>query len=779
RDGLKPVHRRILYQMRQMGLRPDRPHVKCARVVGDVMGKLHPHGDAAIYDALVRMAQPFAMRLPLVDGHGNFGSLGGDDPPAAYRYTECRLTDAALALTDELDEGTVDFVPNYDGQETEPLVLPAAFPNLLVNGASGIAVGMATNIPPHNLAETIAAVRLLLRRPEVDLDALMEVLPGPDFPTGGVVVDGDGIRESYATGRGSFRLRARVHVTKGQRGRHLITVTELPYGVGPERVISRVKDLIANKKLVGISDIRDLTDRSHGLRVVIETKPNVDPNALLEELYRLTPMEESFGVNTVALVDGKPRTLSVKEVLETYIEHRLLVTRRRCEFRAARHREQLHLVEGRLTAIADIDEVIAIIRGSDDAAAASRALMSRFSLSEIQARDILEMPLRRLTKFSRIELEQQRDELARHIAELEEILGSPEKLRVLVGDELAEVARRFATPRRTELPHGGTSTAAPTSDAAPAASADLRASDHGHRGDLPSASPCAVVLSASGLLVRAPGPRPLDRGEARTRHDAIAHLVVATREVGLVTNRGRVLRVDLADVPVCAPVRDATDSWLADGRACSQLANLGAGESVVGLMSLDDDQPEYVVATAAGRVARVAARRSGDIDFPVDADDPLVAVFPVLTGGEDLVLVTTDATLLRSPISELRPRPGRTTQGIRMVDGARLLFAGAVAREAPAVVVSIAGSSTTLPGTEPGSVKTTRLAEFPSQHLGGKGVRCHRFLRGEDCLLFAWAGPAPARALTADGYPVPLPPVLAKRDAGGTRIATPIAAIGW
>src|SRR6476620_790607 len=355
RDGLKPVHRRILYRMAEMGLRPDRGHVKCARVVGDVMATLHPHGDTAIYDTLVRMAQPWSLRLPLVDGHGNFGSLGNDDPPAAYRYTECRLTAAAMAITDGIDEGVVDLRPNYDDRETEPEVLPAAFPNLLVNGASGIAVGMATNMAPHNLVEVVSAARHLIAHPNASLDDLMRFVPGPDLPTGGRIVGLDGIREAYESGRGSFRTRATARVESITPRRKGIVVTELPYTVGPEKVREKIVDLARAKKIQGISDVLDLTDRNHGLRLVIEVKNGFNPDAVLEQLYRLTPMEDSFGINNVALVEGQPRTLGLRELLQVYVDFRIDVVRRRSTHRLTRREERLHLVEGLLIAILDID----------------------------------------------------------------------------------------------------------------------------------------------------------------------------------------------------------------------------------------------------------------------------------------------------------------------------------------------------------------------------------------------------------------------------------------
>src|SRR5712672_4299988 len=484
RDGLKPVQRRILYQMNEMGLRPDRSHVKCARVVGEVMGRLHPHGDSAIYDALTRMAQPWAMRLPLVDGHGNFGSLGGDDAPAAMRYTEARLTAAAMEMVASIDEETVDFIPNYDGSEQQPDVLPAGIPNLLVNGTAGIAVGMATNMAPHNLGEVIAAVRYLLRHPDASLDTLMRFVPGPDLPTGGRIVGLDGIREAYETGRGIFRTRATASVEQITPRRTGIVVTELPYGVGPEKVISRSKDLVQARKLAGIADLKDLTDRHRGLHLVIEVRSGFNPEAVLAELYRLTPMEETFGINNVALVDGQPRVLGLRELLEIFVAHRLEVVRRRTEYRRRRRSERLHLVDGLLIALLNIDEVIQVIRSSDDSASAKTRLMDIFELSEIQAQYILDTPLRRLTRYDRLELEREQEKLRDEIGELTAILESESRLRELVSSELGEVAGRFASPRRTVLLEG--------SGKARTAAVPLEVAD----------DPCLVLLSSAGLIAR-------------------------------------------------------------------------------------------------------------------------------------------------------------------------------------------------------------------------------------------------------------------------------------
>jgi len=765
RDGLKPVHRRILFQMAAMGLRPDRPHVKCARVVGDVMGKLHPHGDTAIYDTLVRMAQPFSMRVPLVDGHGNFGSLGGDDPPAAYRYTECRLEDAAQLMTDGLNEDVVDFTPNYDGQETEPSVLPSAFPNLLVNGAAGIAVGMATNMAPHNLVEVVAAARHLIKKPNATLDDLMKFIPGPDLPTGGKIVGLDGVRDAYETGRGVFRIRATAKVTDVRPRRRGIVVTELPYGVGPEKVIGKIKDLVQSRKLQGIADLDDFTDRDNGLQIVIEVKNGFNPEAILEQLYKLTPMEDTFGVNNVALVDGQPLTLGLKELLEVYVDHRLEVVRRRSAFRRRKREEQLHLVQGRLIAIVDIDEVIAVIRSSDDTAAARARLMEVFDLSEIQANDILELPLRRLTKFSRIELEKERDELTREIAELSAILESDALLRGVVSDELAEVAKKFGTPRRTVLLE---------SAGTPAAAVPLEVTD----------DPCLVLLSATGLLARTTSADPLPTGPDRARHDAVASVVATTArgEIGVVTSHGRMLRLPVLELPALPPT--AGPPSLAGGAPVSEFLTLEKNEKALALSTLSASSVGVALGTAAGVVKRVVP------DYPSNKDsfelvglkdgDTVIGAVELASDDEDLVFVTSDAQLLRFDAGSVRPQ-GRAAggmAGVRLAQGARAVFFGSVAPGASGVVVTIAGSSSALPGTDAGSAKATPYSEFPAKGRATGGVRCHRFLRGEDTVQLAWVGPAPAKGAAASGVAVELPAPTGKRDGSGTPLPSPVAAIG-
>ncbi|AUY49574.1 DNA topoisomerase IV subunit A [Streptomyces sp. CB01881] len=765
RDGLKPVHRRILYQANEMGLRPERGHVKCARLVGEVMGRLHPHGDASIYDSVVRMAQPFSMRLPLIDGHGNFGSLGNDDPPAAMRYTESRLTAASMAMVESIHEDTVDFGPNYDGSEQEPLALPAAFPNLLVNGATGIAVGMATNMPPHNLSEVVAAARHLIKHPNADLDTLMRFVPGPDLPTGGRIVGLSGIRDAYESGRGTFKIRATTTIEAVSARRKGIVVTELPYNVGPEKVISKIKDLVNAKKLQGIADVKDLTDREHGLRLVIEVKNGFVPEALLEQLYKLTPMEETFGINNVALVDGQPLTLGLRELLEVYVDHRFEVIRRRSDFRRRKRQERLHLVEGLLVALVDIDEVIAIIRSSDNAAQAKERLMERFSLSETQTAYILDTPLRRLTRFDRVELEQEQAKLNSEIAELTEILESDARLRSVVSAELAAVGKQFGTERRTVLLEAG---AVPSASLA----VPLEVAD----------DPCRVLLSSTGLLARTADGEPFELSEKRSKHDVIVSAVPATAraDVGVVTSAGRVLRLPVIDLPALPPTPSPT---LAGGAAVGEFLRLEAGERALALTTLDESSPGLALGTAQGVVKRVVPEWPANKDeFEVIAlkdGDEVVGAVELRTGEEDLVFIASDAQLLRYPAGQVRPqgRPAGGMAGIKLSDGARVLSFTAVDPAADAVVVSVAGAAGTLTGEEQSSWKVTPFEQYPRKGRATGGVRCQRFLRGEESLTFAWAGPSPARAATAKGAPVDLPERDPRRDGSGTPVTTPIAVV--
>ncbi len=767
RDGLKPVQRRILFQMDQMGLRPDKGHVKSSRVVGDVMGRLHPHGDVAIYDAMVRMTQPFTMRLPLVDGHGNFGSL--DDGPAAQRYTEARLARSALAMTASLDEDVVDMVPNYDNTQLQPSVLPAAIPNLLVNGSSGIAVGMATNMPPHNLVEVVAGAQHLLRHPDATLDELMRFIPGPDLPEGGKIVGLDGIRDAYATGRGIFRTRATARIENVTARKKGIVFTELPYLVGPEKVIEKLKDAISNKKVKGVSGVQNLTDRHHGMRLVVEIKNGFNPEAVLAQLYKYTPLEDSFGINNVALVDGQPRTLGLKDLLRVYLNHRVEVVRRRSQFRLDKARRDLHLVDGLLIAVLNIDEVIAVIRSSDDASSARERLQQVFDLSEEQADYILELRLRRLTKYSQIELEERRRELLEQIAELERILGSQQELHNLVATELAEVSKAFGTPRRTVL-----------------LESDGMAEQQALK-DVPlevQDGPCWVMLSGTGLIARSNEEQAPTREGGRVAHDALASVVPATvrGQIGVVTNLGLLHRLDVLLAPAIPSTTTAPS--LAGGVPLKDLVVLEKNEVPLALVELSGGAAPLALATRNGRIKRLTpgypAKDSFEVISLADGDEVVSAHHA--EDSDQMVLVTSDAQLLRFGAQSVRPqgRTGQGVAGIRLSETAQVICLGVVPSDdiAGSYVATVSGSTSTLAGTLPGSAKVTPLDRYPAKGRGTGGVRAQRFLRGEDCLQLAHVGPAPLRAVGAGGQSVDLPEPDERRDASGTALTMPVAAIG-
>ncbi|MDX6218373.1 MAG: gyrase subunit [Frankiales bacterium] len=777
RDGLKPVHRRILYSMYDAGLRPDRGHVKSARVTGDVMGRFHPHGDTAIYDALVRLAQPFSMRVPLVDGHGNFGSP--DDPPAAQRYTECRLSTAAMALVTGLDEETVDFEPNYDGSEQQPSVLPAAFPNLLVNGTAGIAVGMATNMIPHNLVEVVDAARHLLDNPDADLDELMRHVPGPDLPTGGQVLGMDEVRQAYETGRGVVRMRATAEVGPLPRGKSAITVTELPYGVGTERVIAKVKELVNGKKLQGISDVKDLTDRSLGTQLVFEIKAGFNPQAVLGELYRLTPLEESFGINNLALVDGQPKTLGLKEMLEVFLDHRRDVVTRRSRYRLRKAEERAHLVEGLLLALANIDEVVRIIRSSPDVATARTSLIDRFGFSDVQAGYVLDMQLRRLVALEVEKLEQELAELRAAIAALLEILDDPAVLKRVIGDELAEVAEEHGTPRRTVLVGG-----------------DLKALVTRRASDVEVAdAPCDVLMSTTGLLARTPiHEGEQQAGGRRHRHDAIVATARTTTRgsVGVLTSAGRFVRVDVLNIPEVPAVTTGAIS-LRGGASASEFVPLERNERVVGIAAIREDGPGLAIATRQGIVKRVAPEawpvRSDTVEvISLKPGDEVVAALELQTGEEELVFFASSGDLLRFPADLVRPQ-GRSAggmAGMKLDAGAFLVGFNAVPLgggdtlfEEP-LVVTAGGLPPEGRGKGVGvasSVKVTPLSEYPRKGRATGGVRCQRLLSGEALLVLGWAG-SNAWAAAANGDPVDLPPANGKRDGSGAPMDKPLAAVG-
>ena len=730
RDGMKPVQRRIVYQMGQMNLNPDRPYMKSARVVGEVMGKLHPHGDSAIYEAMVRLAQPFAMRLPLVDGHGNFGSL--DDGPAASRYTEARLAPAALGMNANIDEDTVDFAPNYDNKLKEPTVLPAAIPNLLVNGGSGIAVGMATNMATHNLGEVINAAKHLMAHPDATLEELMRYVPGPDWPGGGIIIGRDGIREAYASGRGTLTTRSATHIENVTARKKAIVVTELPFMVGPERVLERISEGVKNRKLEGISGAIDLTDRHNGTRIVIEIKTGFDPNAVLVQLFKHTPLQDNFTMNNVALVDGRPHTMGLKEMLQVWIDHRRVVVRRRSEFRRTKAQERLHLVEGLLLAMVDIDEVIQVIRSSDDADAAKSRLMAVFDLDEVQAQYILDLRLRRLTRMSRIELEAERDDLRRRIEELERILASADELDRVVVSEMDDVADRYGSPRRTVLldvdPDGSMhpvtaagaegvpagameavraahTVSSAEADVAAAAAARKAGEDAGAVSALQlDDEPCVVMMGASGLIART-SPSALDvwesrsSGDARADGDQIVALFPTTTlaSYGLITSSGRLVLAHVADLPALPA---STTLSVAGGVKAKELLGTTEntdpvpGEYVVTAIAMsapphkgdasdsddasDDALPPLAIGTRHGVIKRWNRESPTTMDSwsVIDLKDDDTVVFAAPAADEDrLVFISSDSSLLTYEAGNVRPQ-GRTAggmAGIKLADGCQVV----------------------------------------------------------------------------------------------------------
>ena len=841
RDGLKPVQRRIIYQMGQMSLNPDRPYMKSARVVGEVMGKLHPHGDSAIYEAMVRLAQPFAMRLPLVDGHGNFGSL--DDGPAASRYTEARMAPAALGMNADIAENTVDFTPNYDNKLQEPTVLPAAIPNLLVNGGSGIAVGMATNMATHNLGEVVAAAKHLMRHPDATLEELMRYVPGPDWPGGGVIVGRKGIREAYETGRGALTTRSVTHIENVTARKKAIVVTELPFMVGPERVLERISEGVKNRKLDGISGAIDLTDRHNGTRLVIEIKTGFDPNAVLAQLFKHTPLQDNFTINNVALVNGRPHTMGLKEMLQVWVDHRRVVIRRRSEFRRKKALERLHLVEGLLLAMVDIDEVIQVIRSSDDAEAAKTKLIAVFDLDEIQAQYILDLRLRRLTKMSRIELEAERDDLKRRIEELERILASDEALDGVVIDEMDDAVAKYGTPRRTVLldedeegnltpvvAHGddgvsanamaaARAAATVSSAAADVAAAAKAAKKAGDENATASAlqiddEPCAVMLSATGLIART-SEDAVERWENRSASDGrakddqiVSMFRTSTRSsYGLVTSAGRLVLAHVVELP-----KVSADGPLSvtGGVKAEELLGMTEntdpirGERVIAAIdmpSTDDDG--QLVPLALGTRNGVVKRWNRESPTTMDSwsvidlkDDDEVLAAAEARDEDRLVFVSTDSSLLTFEAKNVRPQ-GRTAggmAGIRLAEGCSAAAFAVVPdgkvtwnyeegenglfSASGAVVLTVAGDSEALPGTENGAAKVTPLEMYPTKGRGTGGVRSQRFLKGQDTLILAFVGAYPLHASTQSGAPVELPKPDMRRDGSGTDLSTPIAVVG-
>ncbi|MFU0539820.1 DNA gyrase/topoisomerase IV subunit A [Gardnerella vaginalis] len=839
RDGMKPVQRRIVYQMGNMNLTPEHAYMKSARVVGEVMGKLHPHGDSAIYEAMVRLAQPFSLRLPLVDGHGNFGSL--DDGPAASRYTEARLAPAALGMNADINEDTVDFAPNYDNKLKEPTVLPSAIPNLLVNGASGIAVGMATNMATHNLGEVVAAAKYVMKHPNATLDDLMQIVPGPDWPGGGIIIGRNGIREAYETGRGAFTTRSKTHIENVTARKKAIIVTELPFMVGPERVLERISQGIKARKLDGISGAIDLTDRHNGTRIVIEIKTGFDPNAVLAQLFKHTPLQESFTINNVALVDGRPHTMGLRELLDVWILHRRTVIRRRSEFRLNKAKERLHLVEGLLLAMLDIDEVIQVIRSSEDAETAKSKLISVFDLDEIQAQYILDLRLRRLTKMSRIELEGEKNDLLQKIDELNEILSSANQLDKVVIAEMDYAVKQWDTPRRTILldeQEDGSFTPVCTKnskevnsdsamDAVIAANqltnaqADVAAAASAARksGDIDATSaalqlsdePCAVALSTSGLIART-SVETFNRWQAHSSNifdtPCLSMFTTTTRATyALITSAGRLVIAHVADLPHLNQGNEDVLESLSNGVKASELLTSTQstdpirGEKVVAAIALSgsDSKTPLAIGTKNGVVKRWNFESPTTMDSwsIIDLKDNDSVINAALANDEDrLVFISSDSSLLTFDAKQVRAQ-GRSSAGmagIRLNQGCTVSAFAVVAKNdvewnyeegenglfsaSGSVVFTLAGDSDALAGTENGAAKITPLEMYPTKGRGTGGVRSQRFLKGQNTILAAYVGNYPLYATTQRGANVELPKPDMRRDASGTELVSPIAHIG-
>lgn len=705
RDGLKPVHRRILYGLNEQGMTPDKPYKKSARIVGDVMGKYHPHGDSSIYEAMVRMAQDFSYRYPLVDGQGNFGSMDGDGA-AAMRYTEARMTKLATELLRDINKDTINFIDNYDGTEREPEVLPARFPNLLVNGAAGIAVGMATNIPPHNMTEVINGVLSLSHNPDITIAELMEDITGPDFPTAGLILGKSGIRRAYETGRGSIQMRARAEIEERGGGRQRIVVTEIPFQVNKARMIEKIAELVRDKKIDGITDLRDETSLRTGVRVVIDVRKDANASVILNNLYKQTPLQTSFGVNMIALINGRPKLINLKEALVEYLEHQKVVVRRRTEYNLKKAEDRAHILEGLRIALDHIDEIITTIRESDTDKVAMERLQERFKLSERQAQAILDMRLRRLTGLERDKIESEYNDLIAYIEELRAILADEEKLLQLVRDELIEVRERYGDERRTEIQLGGL--------------------DHIEDEDLIPEEQIVITLSHNNYIKRLPvstyraqnrGGRGV-QGMNTLEEDFVSQIVTLSTHdhVLFFTNQGRVYKLKGYEVPELSrqskgiPVINAIE-----------LENDEVISTMIAVKDLEKEDAFLIFATKHGIVKRSSLsnfshiNRNGKIAINFRDEDELVAV-RLTDGSKDVLLGTSRASLIRFKESLLRPL-GRTAAGVK----------GIALREGDEVIgLAVANGDSedeVLVVTENGYGKRTPLEEYRVSNRGGKGIK--------------------------------------------------------
>ncbi|EMN7851944.1 DNA gyrase subunit A [Staphylococcus pseudintermedius] len=705
RDGLKPVHRRILYGLNEQGMIPDKPYKKSARIVGDVMGKYHPHGDSSIYEAMVRMAQDFSYRYPLVDGQGNFGSMDGDGA-AAMRYTEARMTKLALELLRDINKDTIDFIDNYDGNEREPSVLPSRFPNLLVNGASGIAVGMATNIPPHNMREVIDGVLSLSHNPDITISELMEDIQGPDFPTAGLILGKSGIRRAYETGRGSVIMRAKAEIESRGGGRDRIVVTEIPFQVNKARMIEKIAELVRDKKIDGITDLRDETSLRTGVRVVIDVRKDANASVILNNLYKQTPLQTSFGVNMIALVNGRPQLINLKQALYHYLEHQKEVVRRRTEYNLRKAKDRAHILEGLRIALDHIDEIITIIRESETDKVAMESLQSRFALSERQAQAILDMRLRRLTGLERDKIEQEYNDLIAYIAELEAILADEEKLLELVREELTEIKEKFGDDRRTEIQLGGI--------------------DQLEDEDLIPEEQIVITLSHNNYIKRLPAStyRAQNRGGRGVQgmntldDDFVSQLVTTSTHdhVLFFTNKGRVYKLKGYEVPEL--------SRQSKGIPIVNVIELDQDEvisTMIAVKDLDSEEDFLVFVTKKGLIKRSALsnfnriNRNGKIAIKFRDDDELIAVR--LTDGEKHILIgTAQASLIRFKETDVRAmsRIAAGVKGIRLRDGDEVIGLDVADDDNQDEILVV---------TEKGYGKRTSIEDYRLSNRGGMGVK--------------------------------------------------------
>lgn len=751
RDGLKPVQRRILYSMMKDGVTPDRNHVKSARIVGNCMGAYHPHGDSSIYEAMVRLARGFSLNIPLIDGHGNFGT-GPGDGAAASRYTESRLAKEALLMLEDIKEEATDFLPNYDGTELEPVVLPARIPNLLINGGSGIAVGMATKSAPHNAGEAMDAASYLLDNPDATVDDLMKYIPGPDLPTGGIIVGQDAIKQAYETGRGVFRIRGKYEIEALPRGKSNIIFTEMPYDVSIVKVIKDIKDGIEEGNLQGVADVKDLTDRVEGTRLRIETKAGVNPERLAGDLFTHTALEVSFGINNVVIYEDRPVVMGLKEILQSFLNHRVEVITRRTEFRLDKRRDRLHILAGLLKALLDIDKAIAIIRAAKDTDTAKKKLITAFKVDETQAEYILSLQLRRLTRFDQEELETEQKKLLDEVAELEKIIAEPAVLKGVLSDELKATKAIIDHPRRSELLDGSLAEHR----------AELKETLKSESVEVAD-EPCVIRVYASGMVDRVEESKRIPR--RGSIEPVMTQLATTTRShIILVTNQGRGFRVEALHVPEKKVDAAALDIALSPDEFIV----------AVGKNEYADNEAGLALGTRSGVVKILAS------DFPLRSDDFTVMGLAdgdtIIGGGwvgdpneTDLVFVSEDTSLLRFNATKVRPQ-GRTGGGVAGIKLGDNMSAVAFAAAPLAELSNL--RAVTFTGV---SVKASELSLFPTKGRATGGVRSHTLRKGEEKLVAAFVGPRPL--LVSDGTALELPE-LVKRDASGSEMVASEVTIG-